>query len=93
MLKNTDGQEISLGPGCVIGFCREHRYIVLMPDSDGFERILWKHGDDKLIAPKCICTDQDFFEVVCLIAATLGLRTSKRDEIEFNFGPAYRLVE
>ncbi len=92
MLKTIDGQELILGPGCVIGFYREERYIVLMPRSGDGNRFRWPNGDVKRQAPMCVRTEQDFHEVVLLIAATLGLRAEK-DHFVRSYGPAYRLVE
>jgi hypothetical protein len=91
-LKTFDGQEIVLGPGCVIGFHRDNRYIVLTPRSGSGERIKWPNGDDKNIAPSCVRTEQDFHDIVQLFAKMLGLRAVK-DEFKRSYGPAYRLVE
>jgi hypothetical protein len=91
-LKTADGQEFVLGPGCVIGFYRKEKYIVLMSKSGDGSRLKWQNDDDKRFAPACVQTEQDFYEIVKLIAAVMGLRAEK-DSFERTYGPAYLLIE
>lgn len=92
-LRTTDGREVTLGAGCVIGFYRDHRYIVLMPESGSGVRIDWPGSDDdKRIAPPCIKTEKDFLDVVEVFAAMLGLQAVP-DSFERPYGIALRLVD
>ena len=70
----------------IIGFYLNERYIVL---SDGNRRINWPNGDDKRPAPECVRTEDDFLEIVNLIADTVRLKVV--DYVERPYGPAYRL--
>lgn len=91
MLKTTDGQNVDLSQGFVIGYYVKERCIVLMPSHSGNgRRIRWPNGDDKRLAPRCVRNENDFYDVVQLIAAILGLRV-ENDTFERTYGPAYRL--
>jgi hypothetical protein len=92
MSLTIDGKEINLGPGCVIGFYRDERLIVLMPESGNGKRIRWANGDDKNPAPRCVRTEKDFRNIVELFAEMLGLRAVE-DNFKRSYGPAYRLIE
>jgi hypothetical protein len=92
MSLTLDEKKIDLGPGCVIGFYRDERLIVLMPESGNGKRIRWPNGDDKNPAPKCVQTEKDFRQIVELFAEMLNLRAVK-DDFERSYGPAYRLIE
>ncbi|MFA5413410.1 MAG: hypothetical protein WC348_02625 [Patescibacteria group bacterium] len=84
---------ITLGAGCVIGFYRNERCIVVMPESGSGVRIDWPGtNDDKRIAPPCIKTEKDFLDVVNLFAAMLGLQAVP-DSFERPYGIALRLVK
>lgn len=90
MLKNDKGKEVKFGPGICIGFHQEHRLIIMFERSKPLDRIHWPNGDDKRVAPRHCETEEDFKQIVWLIADITGLEI--KGKVYYSDGPAYHLA-